>query len=280
MADILLLSPCSAAAECLRRAVRGEAAGGVFHALRQAAGWAELTLLARGAAAGLAFVDPYHAGRFAAAVIRRLRQHAPALEVVAYGDFTGRPPADAFTLARLGVREMVCTGCGGESADLARCLREHLNHGPLDDLVRALNGVVPPVVHRWLAPALQSAGPSTVPELARAARCSPRSLRRTARAAGLPSPERILAWSRLLHAARLLDDGRSADSVARTLGFSSGSALRKSLKQRTGLRPAELTAGGGLRLLAARFLEECGTGPAAGARSVAARDTGARQRRA
>jgi AraC-like DNA-binding protein len=84
-------------------------------------------------------------------------------------------------------------------------------------------------------------------------------------AAGLPSPEQLLSWRRLLHAARLLDDGRSADSVARALEFSSGSAMRKSLKQVTGLRPAELAARGGLRLLAGLFLLQCGAAGAAAA---------------
>jgi transcriptional regulator GlxA family with amidase domain len=111
-----------------------------------------------------------------------------------------------------------------------------------------------------------------VSELARAALCSPRTLRRTLGRAGLPAPEELLAWRRLLHAGRLLDDGRSADGVARTLGFSSGSALRKCLKRHTGLRPRELRRQGGFTVLAALFLGRCrGDAPAgaavAGARS-------------
>jgi AraC-like DNA-binding protein len=259
MADILFLSPSPAAAACLDRALRAEAAGGVFHALRAARGWADLTVLAQAASVGMAFVDPYHGGSFCAAEIRRLRQRAPRLEVVAYGDFTGRAAADAFSLALLGVREVVCTGGGGGGPDVARCLREHLNRGPLEAAVEALATRVPAGVHRWLASALRSPAPSlTVPLLARSAGCSPRTLRRTLQAAALPSPEQLLAWRRLLHAARLMDDGRSADSVARDLEFSSGSALRKSLKQVTGLRPRELAAGGGLRLLATLFLRRCG----------------------
>jgi AraC-like DNA-binding protein len=154
---------------------------------------------------------------------------------------------------------MVCAGRDEGPAALVRCMREHLNGGPLEEMVGALAGLVPAGVHRWLAPLLRSpAGAPTVPELARSAGCSPRTLRRTLQAAGLPTPEQLLAWRRLLHAARLLDDGRSADSVARSLEFSSGSALRKSLKQVTGLRPRELAARGGLRLLAALLLRRCG----------------------
>lgn len=238
------------------------AADGAFHTLRTARGWAELTALASGPAAGMAFVDPYHGGAFAAAEIRRLRERVPAVELVALADFSARPAADAFSLALLGVRGMVCTSREPGAAELVRCIHEHLNRGPLDELVEALAALVPAPVHRWLAPVLHSAEPYTVPELARAARCSPRTLGRVLRAAGLPTPERLLAWRRLLHAARLLDDGRSAESVARALEFSSGSALRKSLKQVTGLRPRELAVRGGLRLLATLFLRRCGADPA------------------
>lgn len=259
MADLLLLSPCPSAAQRVRGAVRAESINGVFHSLRVAQGWAELTALAPAAVHGLAFVDPYHGGAFGAAEIRRLRQRAPALEVVAYADFTGRPPADVFSLAHLGVRAVVCPGRDDNPNALARCLHDHLNRGPLEDAVQRLEQFLPGPLHRWLGAFLLSASTlEDVPQLARVAGCSPRTLRRSLQSAGLPSPEDLLAWRRLLHAARLLDDRRSADSVARTLEFSSGSALRKSMKRLTGLRPGDLARGGGLRLMSSLFLAECG----------------------
>lgn len=259
MADIFLLSACPASALRVRRAVQRELAGGVFHTLRAARGWGELTALAASSAAALAFVDPYYGGAFAAAELRRLRERAPGVELVALADFTRSPADDAFRLALLGVRGLVCAGRDEGPAALVACMREHLNAGPLEELVGDLAAVVPSPIHRWLAPALRSYEvPLTVPALARAAGCSPRTLRRAVRAAGLPTPEQLLAWRRLLHAARLLDDGRSANSVAHALHFSSGSALRKSLKGVTGLCPRELAARGGLRLLASRFLLRCG----------------------
>lgn len=258
MADLLLLSALPAAAGCLRRAVALEGAGGVPHTLLPVSGWAGLTAAAAGSSAALAFVDPYFGGPLAAGELRRLRERVPGAAVVAVSDFSARPAADAFALAGLGVRDVVCLARGDGSAALVRCLREHLNAGPLEEMARALADVVPPSVHRWMAPVLVSAPPAlTVPAMARSAGCSPRTLRRALRAAGLPSPERVLAWRRLLHAARLLDDGRSAESVARTLAFSSGSALRKSLRQLTGLRPRDLAGGAGLRRVAALFLDRC-----------------------
>lgn len=260
MGELILLSAADgAAADILRRAVRRDAACGVFHTVRAARGWAELAAWAAAPGAGrLAFVDPYHGGASAATEIRRLRERSPALEVVALADFTRRPAADAFTLATLGVREIVCTREPDAVAHVSAALGAHLNRGALEETVEALGATVPAAVHRWLAPVLLSArGAGSVAELARAVRCSPRTLRRTVRGAGLPSPEELLAWRRLLHAGRLLDDGRSADSVARALDWSSGSALRKCLKRLTGLRPGELRRQGGFGALAALFLRRC-----------------------
>ncbi|HEX6038079.1 helix-turn-helix transcriptional regulator [Longimicrobium sp.] len=262
MADVLLLNGAPAALDALRRALRGAAAGGAVHALRPARDWAELSALAATVAVGAAFVDPYHGGAFAAAEIRRLRARYPALELVAYTDFVARPVGDTFHLALLGVRGVVAQGGRDEAALLARCLEDTLGWTPLEALVERLGEVLPASIHRWLEPVLRSpVEPRTVCELARRAGCSARTLRRTLSAAGLPSPEQLLAWRRLLHAARLLEDAeRSVESVARALEFSSGAALRRSLRALTGLRPTELAAQGGLRLLAARFLAACGDG--------------------
>jgi AraC-like DNA-binding protein len=260
MGQLFLLSSAPDAADVLRRAVQRDAACGVFHTVQRAQGWAELAAWAAQPGGGrLAFVDPYFGGGFAAGEIRRLRERTPALEVVALADFTRCPPADAFTLAQLEVREIVCTAQPDAAARVADALGTHLNRGAMEGMVQALAAKVPRAVHRWLVPVLLSARDTTsVAELARAALCSPRTLRRTLQGAGLPPPEELLAWRRLLHAVRLLDDGRSADSVARTLDFSTGSALRKSLKRHTGLRPGELRRQGGFSALAALFLRRCG----------------------
>lgn len=259
MSEILFLCGAPAGADALRRAVQRDAASGVFHTLRQARGWPELAAwAARPGAARLAFVDPYHGGAFAASEIRRLRERVPGLEMVALGDLTRCAPSDAFTLARLGVREIVCVRERDAAARVAAALATHLNRGAMEETVASLSGRVPISLLRWLQPFLLSPGEgATVGELARGARCSPRTLRRALRAAGLPGPDEMVAWRRLLHAGRLLDDGRSADSVARAMGFSTGSALRKCLKRHTGLRPGDLRREGALAAVSAAFLGRC-----------------------
>jgi AraC-like DNA-binding protein len=258
VADILLLVEAPRAAERVRRALNLEAAAGSRHALHPAPSWPGLFDLAASVPALIAFVDPYHGGTFAPAQLARLRARFPALELVAYADFTNRAPAEPFALAGVGVRAIVALDVGDEPAALARCLAAHLRWTPFEDLLEALRARLPPRLFSWLEPVLRSTGPNSVAACAARARCSPRTLRRTVRAAGLPTPEEILAWRALLHAARLMEDsGRSVESIARTLELSSGAALRRSLKRLTGLRPGELAARGGLRLMTELFLERC-----------------------
>ncbi|HEX2080113.1 MAG TPA: helix-turn-helix transcriptional regulator [Longimicrobium sp.] len=270
MADVLTLLSAPSAAERLGRALRLDAAGGVRHALAVARSWRQLHELAARSDCGVAVVDPYHGGAFAAAELAALRARSPGVEVVAYADFTGRPAADVFALAQLGVRSLVSPGAGDDPASLRQCLEDHLRRTPFDEAVSGLAGRVAPRVRAWLEPLLRSPqGPATVDALARRLRCSPRTLRRTLAAAGLPPPEEVLAWRRLLHAARLMEDGhRSFDGVARALGCSSPSALRRCLKRLTGLRPRELAAAGGVRRVAELF------GARSGRRQVAATGRG------
>jgi AraC-like DNA-binding protein len=74
------------------------------------------------------------------------------------------------------------------------------------------------------------------------------------RSAGLPSPRTIIGWSRLLTAARLLDDpGRTVEQVALRLDFPSGTALRNMFKRYTGLRTSEVRENGGVRCVLHAF---------------------------
>ena len=75
---------------------------------------------------------------------------------------------------------------------------------------------------------------------------------------GLPSLGHLLVWSRLLHAGRWLEEpGRSAESVSRQLGYSSGSAFRRALRSYVGMTPTEVVDAGGFGVVLERFVDEC-----------------------
>lgn len=78
---------------------------------------------------------------------------------------------------------------------------------------------------------------------------------------GLVPVGRLLLWARLLHAAVwLCEPGRSADSVARQLEYSSGAAFRRALREHTGATPTEVIEKGGLPFVLSCFVRDCNAG--------------------
>ena len=62
----------------------------------------------------------------------------------------------------------------------------------------------------------------------------------------LPTLERLIGWSRVLHALWRLDGGHiKFEAVAKQLGFNTGSALRHMVKRYTGMTASEIYAAGG-----------------------------------
>lgn len=87
--------------------------------------------------------------------------------------------------------------------------------------------------------------PTTVRNAARALSVHRKTLFWWCIEAGVPAPQQVLGWCRLLAAAALLDDeGRRVDHIALDLDFPSGTALRNLLQRYAGLAPAELRAHG------------------------------------
>jgi AraC-like DNA-binding protein len=87
------------------------------------------------------------------------------------------------------------------------------------------------------------------------------------RAAGLPAPEQLIGWSRLLMAAALLEmPNRSIVAAAAQVGFSSEAAFRAMLARYTKLRPRDLRQRDGFARMMA-MLEHAGDPPLSSRRS-------------
>jgi len=95
--------------------------------------------------------------------------------------------------------------------------------------------------------AVNATRPLDVEHVAAELRVHRRTLAGRLARAGLPGPRKIVAWHRLLHAARLLEEpGRSLERIAEELAFPSASALHNLFCRYTGLLPSEVRARGGL----------------------------------
>jgi AraC-like DNA-binding protein len=113
--------------------------------------------------------------------------------------------------------------------------------------VRAVLGALDGAVRGWSAEEVAARLGATLPHLSV-----------LLKAVGLPSLGRLLTWSKLLHAGRWLEDnGRSAQSIARQLDYSSGAAFRRALKNYTGTTPTAVQEAGGLDFVLDRFLGAC-----------------------
>lgn len=98
---------------------------------------------------------------------------------------------------------------------------------------------------------------ATVNYIAGQSHVSRRTLAERFHRANVPSPHTVLAWVRLLVAGCLLKDpGRSIASIAHDAGFTSARALRRTMKQMTGLCPGDVREMGGFQCVLQAFRTE------------------------
>jgi AraC-like DNA-binding protein len=94
----------------------------------------------------------------------------------------------------------------------------------------------------------------TVDDVARALGMHRKTLWGRLDRAGLPSPEKIISWARLLHAAQRLETSDwSLSKVATEYEYGTRGALRNMLFRYTGLAPAAVKQPGGFELVLAAF---------------------------
>ena len=225
--------------------------------------WSRLTWLVRERPASTVVVDsgslPTDSTVYEA--VTDLRRAFPSLAIL----FVVRPGADPvslFRLGRAGMRSLVLVPLDSLEVEVRGALRVALSSGTSALVTRAVSACLPyrevaavrasldGVVRGWNTEAVAARLGLTRPHL---------SVR--LKAVGLPSAGHLLIWAKLLHAARwLTDPGRSAESVARQLEYSSGSAFRRVLRTSLGVTPTEVVSLGGFRYVLTRFLDDCGLG--------------------
>jgi AraC-like DNA-binding protein len=227
-----------------------------------ASSWTELQRTVRDRAVALAITD-FNAERRRDGPLRvhRFHRRFPATPIVVWGEPDAR---ELFRLGKAGARDVVLSrdavdpvivreivrAAEGErlSAVLAVRLDERLDPDALAVVTVAADRIPAQI---------------QVPELAAAFSMSVSTMERRCERWGLPSPGRLLLWLRVLYAVRwLLEPGRSVESVASQLGYSSGAALRRAIKATIGGRPSPLRTPMGLEHALTLFLEECVGGEA------------------
>lgn len=215
-----------------------------------------------GAASGVrAVLTELHdrAGAPTASVLQALHAQRPDVVTLIYLSLTA---ADVHALVVLavtaGVRGVVVHDIDDAGITLANALRTAQGTATTS----ALLAVVEPVVPRLLWPFFSfcvtgSVERLTVAEAAAALGVPRRTLVARLRRAGLPGPQRVIGWCRVLHAARLLEDsGDGLEHVAMALDFPSASALHNQLRRYDGRFGAAARARGGFMVLLEAFVRE------------------------
>jgi AraC-like DNA-binding protein len=189
--------------------------------------------------------------------IGELARRFPSLATVLIAH-PGADPLSLFRLGRAGLGGLVLLGVDS-LGDMGRTLAETVRAGTEGIVMRAVSPHLPARETWALRLALSGVlrGWDAEELAGRVGLTRPHASARL-KAAGLPSVGHLLLWARLLHAGHWLSDpGRTAESVSRQLGYSSGAAFRRALRRYVGLTPSAVRAFGGLRVVLARFLDEC-----------------------
>jgi AraC-like DNA-binding protein len=220
------------------RSALGAASPG--HDLTWAADWRELDQVVKQEPVAAACVD-LRAERGKDGVLRvyRLVRRYPLTPIVVWGDLSGR---DLLRLGKAGAAHVVLPDEASNTPLVAELIESVSHDAMAAQLDERLSNRVPArgrALVRSAAARVQEA--VQVPELAAAQGVSVSTLERRCERWGLPSPGHLLLWLRILYGLRwLLEPGRSVESVAAQLGYSSGAAFRRAIKVTVGGRPSPM----------------------------------------
>lgn len=187
-------------------------------------------------------------------------QRFPNTPILVWGELDGR---DMFRLGKAGATEFVLAQEADDPDLVGERVRAAARRGLPRILAARLAGRLPAEAVKVVRHAAEETPRQIqVPALASNFGLSVSTLERRCEQWGAPTPGRLLLWMRVLYGLHwLLEPGRSIESVANQVGYSSGAAFRRALKVTVGGRPTPLRNRRGFGLALEEFLAEC-PGPA------------------
>lgn len=227
------------------------------HQMTWARDWRDLTRVVKKEPAVAAVAD-LNAERGKDGVLRIYRFHKryPNTPILVWGDLDGR---DLFRLGKAGATNVMVS----LDAPNVELIREMVGNAAVDRVADEVDvrlsdriGIDGRALVRSAAEGIPRA--IQVPELAELHQLSVSTLERRCQQWGLTTPGRILLWLRIIYGLHwLLEPGRSVESVAGQLGYSSGAAFRRAIKATLGGRPTPLRNSDGLTAAMVGFIEDC-----------------------
>lgn len=194
--------------------------------------------------------------------VYRFTQRYPLTPVVAWGDMDGR---ELLRVGKAGAAEVVVSREADDPELVSGILRSALRRGIPGSLETRLRPrLSAPALEVVLYAAEHVPSHVQVPGLATAFGMSVSTLERRCERWGVPTPGRLLLWLRVIYGLRwLLEPGRSVESVAEQLGYSSGAAFRRAIKATLGGTRPPLRSMTGFQRAIESLVAECPGAPPA-----------------
>jgi methylphosphotriester-DNA--protein-cysteine methyltransferase len=189
--------------------------------------------------------------------LRALLERRPSIPLLAAMPILAEHARDVDTVFRWGASEVLDLVLETRPAAVQARLRD----ARARPLKRRIEGILSAYVTENARNLLRAASEAAVegrgaPELAALFGADPRTVSGWCRREGLPAPRRLLAWTRVLLAASLLEEGRSVLNSARGAGYATDHALRRAMRELVGGDPATVPRGELFGLAAERFNAE------------------------
>ena len=250
------------------------AIAGLHHALRRrarvvpATTCAELRDVVRREPVCAVLVEPFDASDASLApTVEFIRTAYPSIPVLVFCRLDGASVRQILPLARAGIDEIIIDGTDDPVSAIERRLAAAEEHCIAREVLLRLEARIPGTLRSLVAYCLAHASRNlTVDSLAAAFGVDRKTLSRRLMREGWPAPGVLLAWSRVLVVARLIErHERPVDHIALAFDYPSGTALRNALRRHVGLCPHQIRANGGLDCAMRAFvaaLSPCGNGHA------------------
>jgi AraC-like DNA-binding protein len=188
--------------------------------------------------------------------VYRFARRFPLTPILVWGDLDGR---DLFRLGKAGASD-VFASLDAMNVGLLAELIDSATADPLAARIHErLRGRVGEEARELvLTAASRIPDGIQVPDLAASQYVSVSTLERRCVRWGLPTPGQILLWLRMIYGLKwLTEPGRSVESVAIQLGYSSGAAFRRAIKVTVGGTPTPLRNPNGVEAALDGFISAC-----------------------
>lgn len=251
MGVIATLLPQSGHLQRLRAAIRDR------HELVPCTTWEALAEACEIHPVRIAVVDLYATGEANFESIRQLKQRWPGLSLLSYSAITMDRVRDVFDAGRIGMDALIVADQDDSPRQLLARI-ERAESRSLGSEVRLALGEVDPSVRDAVLLVITRAHERLSPTgLSRLLALPRRTVSQRLAVAGYPPPRRLLTWGRLIVAARMLEDPhRTADRVAASLGFPSGSAFRNVCQRYLHSTPGDIRRRGGAAFVVRALLRQ------------------------